>query len=68
LVDGSDYKADRNSIYKYYDNLSSSEFEDTTSTRTTLVQTIRQLKPGEEILVYYGSEYSFTAMPTTTSQ
>jgi hypothetical protein len=68
LVDGSDDKADRNSIYKYYDNLSSSEFEDTTSTRTTLVQTIRQLKPGEEILVYYGSEYSFTAMPTTTSQ
>ena len=65
LVDGSDYKEGRNSIYKYCDNLSSSEFGDTTSTRTTLVQTIKQLNPGEEVLVYYGSEYNITAMPTT---
>ena len=63
LVDGADEKGGRNAAYKYFDTPSSAEFGDFSVTRTTLVQTTRHLKAGEEVLVFYGSEYKASAMP-----
>ena len=67
LVDSSDIKSRRNAVYRYLDTISSAVFGFDTPTRTTLVQTIKQLKHGDEILVFYGSEYNISAMPTTSS-
>jgi hypothetical protein len=67
LVDSSDIKSGRNAVYRYLDTISSAVFGFDTPTRTTLVQTIKQLKHGDEILVFYGSEYNISAMPTTSS-
>jgi hypothetical protein len=65
LVDSADLRKDRNAVYRYYNKQSSAVFGDYTATRTTLVQTKKSIKPGEQILVYYGSEYQRTAMPAT---
>lgn len=66
LVDSADIRGGRNAVYKYINAVPSAVFGDYTITRTTLVQTTKQLKAGEEVLVYYGSEYKSSAMPTAT--
>jgi hypothetical protein len=63
LIDGSDKKNDRNAVYKYFNTLPSGEFGEFSLTRTTLVQTIKHLKIGDPVLVFYGTEYKNSAMP-----
>jgi hypothetical protein len=68
LVDSSDLRNGRNAVYKYINSLGTSDFGGSHSSRTTLVQTVKPLQVGEQVLVFYGSEYKNTAMPKNTQE